>query len=94
MDSDELNIPSTIKDPHYRYKMPKIQVVSQGSGNGMKTGWINLPEVSDALKVPVECPLKFIGRELGSNTGVKANSYLINGSHTADKMQEVLDKFI
>ena len=50
MDSDELNIPSTIKDPHYRYKMPKIQVVSQGSGNGIKTKWINLPEVSNALK--------------------------------------------
>ena len=94
MDSDELNIPSTIKDPHYRYKMPKIQVVSQGSGNGIKTKWINLPEVSNALKVPVEYPLKFIGRELGSNTEIKANSYLINGSHTADKMQEVLDKFI
>ena len=38
--------------------------------------------------------MKFIGRELGSNTEIKANSYLINGSHTADKMQEVLDKFI
>ena len=38
--------------------------------------------------------MKFIGRELGSNTEIKANSYLINGSHTVDKMQEVLDKFI
>ena len=47
MDSSELNIPSTVKDPHYRYTMPRIQVVSQGSGNGIKTKWINLAEVSN-----------------------------------------------
>ena len=94
MDSNELNIPSTVKDPHYRYKMPKIQTAIQGSGNGIKTNWVNLPDVSNALKVPVEYPLKFIGRELGSNTEFKTNSYLINGSHPVEKMQELLDKFI
>ena len=94
MDSGELNIPSTVKDPHYRYKMPKIQTAIQGSGNGIKTNWINLPDVSNALKVPVEYPIKFIGRELGSNTDVKQNTYLINGNHPVEKMQELLDKFI
>ena len=94
MDSGELNIPSTVKDPHYRYKMPKIQTAIQGSGNGIKTNWTNLPDVSNALKVPVEYPLKFIGRELGSNTELKSNSYLINGNHQVEKMQELLDKFI
>ena len=94
MDSGELNIPSTVKDPHYRYKMPKIQTTIQGAGNGIKTNWINLPDVSNSLKVPVEYPLKFIGRELGSNTELKANVYLINGSHSVEKMQDLLDKFI
>lgn len=94
MDPNELNIPSSVNDPHYRYKMPKIQVAVQGSGNGIKTKWINLVEVSNALKVPTEYPLKFIGRELGSNTEIKSNVYLINGNHTVEKMQEVLDKFI
>ena len=94
MDSNELNIPSTVKDPHYRYKMPKIQTAIQGAGNGIKTNWVNLPDVSNALKVPVAYPLKFIGRELGSNTELKQNSYLINGSHPVEKMQELLDKFI
>ena len=91
---NELNIPSTVNDPHYRYKMPKIQANVQGSGNGMKTNWTNLPDVSNALKVPVEYPLKFIGRELGSNTELRANSYLINGNIDLKKMQELLDKFI
>ena len=94
MDSNELNIPSIVKDPHYRYKMPKIQTAIQGTGNGIKTNWVNLPDVSNALKVPVEYPLKFIGRELGANTEMKQNSYLINGSHTVEKMQELLDRFI
>ena len=94
MDSNELNIPSTVKDPHYRYKMPKIQTAIQGTGNGIKTNWVNLRDVSNALKVPVEYPIKFIGRELGANTEFKVNSYLINGSHPVEKMQELLDKFI
>ena len=94
MENNELNIPSTVKDPHYRYKMPRIQTALQGSGNGIKTKWVNLPDVSNALKLPVEYPLKFIGRELGSNTELKANSYLINGNHPVEKMQELLDKFI
>ena len=94
MENNELNIPSTVKDPHYRYKMPRIQTALQGSGNGIKTKWINLPDVSNALKLPVEYPLKFIGRELGSNTELKANSYLINGNHPVEKLQELLDKFI
>ena len=94
MESNELNIPSTFKDPHYRYKMPRIQTTLQGSGNGIKTKWVNLQDVSNALKLPVEYPLKFIGRELGSNTELKSNSYLINGNHPVEKMQELLDKFI
>ena len=94
MATGELNIPSTVKDPHYRYKMPKIQITTQGSGNGIKTNWVNLPEVSNALKVPLDYPIKFIARELGSNTDTKSNSYLINGSHNVEKMQELLDKFI
>ena len=94
MATGELNIPSTVKDPHYRYKMPRIQIATQGSGNGIKTNWVNLPEVSNALKVPLEYPIKFIARELGSNTETKSNSFLINGSHNVEKMQELLDKFI
>ena len=94
MSTDKLNIPSTVKDPHYRYKMPKIQIATQGSGNGIKTNWVNLPDVSNALKVPLEYPIKFIARELGSNTETKSNSYLINGNQHVEQMQELLDKFI
>ena len=46
-----------------------------------------------SFKSTTEYPLKFIGRELGSNIEIKANSYLINGNHQIDKMQEILGKF-
>ena len=94
MSTGELNIPSSVKDPHYRYKMPRIQIVTQGTGNGVRTNWVNLPVVSNALKVPLEYPIKFIARELGSNTETKSNQYLINGNHEVDQMQELLDRFI
>ncbi len=41
--SGQLNIPNTVSDPHYRNKIPKIQIAIQGSGNGIKTKWANLP---------------------------------------------------
>ena len=94
MDSSKLNIPSTVKDPNYRYQMPKIQVTTQGTGGGVKTRIDNIKEVAHALTVPPDYPLKFIGRELGSNTEIKSDNYLINGSHTAEKFQQLLDKFI
>ena len=87
-----LNIPSHIKDPNYRYKMPKIVVTSQGAGNGIKTKFDNIIDVSKALNMPPEYPLKFMGYELGSQTEVKAGIYLINGNHQAEKLQQTLDK--
>jgi translation initiation factor 2 beta subunit (eIF-2beta)/eIF-5 len=94
MDSSKLNIPSTVKDPNYRYQMPKILVTTQGTGGGVKTRIDNIKEVAHSLTVPPDYPLKFIGRELGSNTEIKNDNYLINGSHTAEKFQQILDKFI
>jgi len=55
MDSGKLNIPSTITDPNYRYKMPKLAVVSQGSGGGVKTKLENIIDVAKALQVPPDC---------------------------------------
>lgn len=95
MDSSNIvNIPTYIKDPNYRYQMPKIIVSHQGSGGGVKTKFENIKEVAHALKVPMDYPLKFIGKELGSMTEQKKDVYLINGNVLAEKMQEILDKFI
>ena len=41
-------------------------------------------------------PTKFFGCELGSQTIVdsKTDRYIVNGSHTAARLQELLDEFI
>ena len=92
--SKMLNIPSTVKDPNYRYKMPRIVATTQGSGGNVKTKLENIKEVSHALTVPTDYPLKFIGKELGSQTEIKNDVHLINGSHAPEKLQILLDKFI
>ena len=49
-----MNIVGTDKtkalDPHYRYKMPALEIRVVGSGNGIKTILDNLDEISKALK--------------------------------------------
>ena len=41
-------------------------------------------------------PTKYFGCELGAQTTIdhKTDKYIVNGSHTADKMQDILDGFI
>ena len=87
-----LNIPSSNKDANYRYKMPKILVVSQGQGGGVKTKIDNIIDVAKALNLPPDYPMKFMGYELGSQTEIKTGNYLINGNHQAEKLQQLLDK--
>ncbi len=89
-----LNIPSTIKDPNYRYKMPKLSVTIQGSGGNTKTKLDNIKDLAAALTCPADYPLKFIGKELGAQTDIKNDLYLINGNHTSEKLAPYIDKFI
>lgn len=64
--SKQINIPSYIDDPEYRYKMPKMVLKTEGKGNGIKTNLVNLLDVAKALRTRIEYPLKFMGYELGS----------------------------
>jgi translation initiation factor 5 len=45
-----LNIPSTVNDPKYRYRMPKMQLKIESKGNGIKTNIVNLGEVAKHLR--------------------------------------------
>lgn len=47
------------KDPHYRYKMPKLLTKIEGSGNGIRTNIVNMTAVAKALGRPPSYPSKY-----------------------------------
>ncbi|KAL4237466.1 Eukaryotic translation initiation factor 5A-1 [Mactra antiquata] len=91
-----INVNSEVTDQFYRYKMPKIIAKVEGKGNGIKTVIVNMVEVAKALCRPPTYPTKFFGCELGAQTqfDFKNDRYIVNGSHDANKLQQLLDVFI
>lgn len=91
-----VNVNSEVTDQFYRYKMPKIIAKVEGKGNGIKTVIVNMVDVAKALSRPPTYPTKFFGCELGAQTqfDFKNDRYIVNGSHDASKLQQLLDIFI
>lgn len=91
-----LNVNRSVTDAFYRYKMPKLMAKVEGKGNGIKTVIVNMSEVAKAIGCPPTYPCKFFGCELGAQTqfNFKDDRYIVNGSHEAGKLQQLLDVFI
>ncbi|XP_056644865.1 eukaryotic translation initiation factor 5-like [Diorhabda sublineata] len=91
-----VNINRNVSDVFYRYKMPRIVAKVEGKGNGIKTVIVNMPEIAKALGRPPTYPTKYFGCELGAQTqfDFKNERFIINGSHDASKLQDLLDGFI
>ncbi|XP_076318944.1 eukaryotic translation initiation factor 5-like [Tachypleus tridentatus] len=91
-----VNVNRNLSDQFYRYKMPKIIAKVEGKGNGIKTVIVNMVEIAKALNRPPTYPTKYFGCELGAQTqfDVKNERYIVNGSHEAGKLQDLLDGFI
>ncbi|KAJ2716935.1 eukaryotic translation initiation factor 5 [Coemansia spiralis] len=94
--SVNLNIPRDVKDPFYRYKMPRLVSKVEGKGNGIKTVLPNIVDVAKALCRPPAYPTKFFGNELGAQTKIegKDEKFIVNGAHDSEKLQTLLDGFI
>lgn len=90
------NVNRSVTDPFYRYKMPKLVAKVEGKGNGIKTVIVNMVDVAKAIGCPPTYPCKFFGCELGAQTqfDFKNDRYIVNGSHDAHKLQQLLDVFI
>lgn len=91
-----LNVNRNVTDLYYRYKMPRICAKVEGKGNGIKTVIVNMAEVAKALNRPATYPTKYFGCELGAQTQFdhKNERFIVNGSHDASKLQDLLDGFI
>jgi len=91
-----LNVNRNVQDAFYRYKMPRLQAKVEGKGNGVKTVIPNMVDIARALGRPPTYPTKYFGCELGAQTqfDYKNERYIVNGSHDAAKLQDMLDGFI
>jgi len=91
-----LNVNRSVSDAFYRYKMPKLLAKVEGKGNGIKTVIVNMVDIAKALGRPPTYPTKYFGCELGAQTqfDFKDERFIVNGSHEATKLQDLLDGFI
>ncbi|KAF7265390.1 eukaryotic translation initiation factor 5 [Rhynchophorus ferrugineus] len=91
-----INVNRSVSDVFYRYKMPRLVAKVEGKGNGIKTVIVNMAEVAKALGRPPTYPTKYFGCELGAQTlfDFKNERFIVNGSHDAVKLQDLLDGFI
>ncbi|XP_012278465.1 eukaryotic translation initiation factor 5 [Orussus abietinus] len=91
-----VNVNRSVSDAFYRYKMPRIQAKVEGKGNGIKTVIVNMVDVAKAIGRPATYPTKYFGCELGAQTqfDFKNERFIVNGSHDATKLQDLLDGFI
>ncbi|WRT64241.1 uncharacterized protein IL334_001172 [Kwoniella shivajii] len=89
-----VNIRRDVEDKFYRYKMPLLQIKVEGRGNGIKTVVPNMEDIARALNRPPTYSTKYFGCELGAQTSMASERYIVNGAHTADRLRELLDNFI
>ncbi|KAI5159999.1 translation initiation factor 5 [Nematocida ausubeli] len=91
-----INIDRNSEDVFYRYKMPEIEVKIEGRGNGIKTVLVNIEDIAKSLDRDPKYITKYLSYDLGTLSSVdETNSkYIINGSHTSEKVQSCIFKFI
>lgn len=94
--SGRVNIPTTIKDEHYRYKMERMICKVEGKGNGIKTVVPNIANISRDLRVPPSYPTKYFGIHFGavSNYDARDERGIVNGKHDPKDMEAALNAFI
>lgn len=96
MSKKQYNVNREVNDAFYRYKMPGIVAKVEGQGNGIKTVIVNMVDIARALNREPVFPTKYFGMELGAQTQIdeKNDRFIVNGSHDADKLQDILDGYI
>eukprot|EP01105_Mastigella_eilhardi_P024760 TRINITY_DN6529_c0_g1_i1.p1 TRINITY_DN6529_c0_g1~~TRINITY_DN6529_c0_g1_i1.p1 ORF type:complete len:436 (+),score=122.89 TRINITY_DN6529_c0_g1_i1:146-1453(+) len=92
----QVNIPRSVTDAFYRYKMPEMLPKVEGRGNGIKTVIVNMSDIAKALQRPPSYITKFFGYEFGAISTIdEANDrFVVNGNHDPSQLNSGLDNFI
>ena len=91
-----VNIPRSVKDDFYRYKMPELVTKVEGRGNGIKTVLVNISDIGKTLARPPVYFTKYAEIMLGTLTftDTEKDRYVVNGTPSKDKLEQLLDEFI
>lgn len=93
-----INIGGDARDKSYRYKMPRLEIKIQGSGNGIKTVLCNVDSVSKALRIHPSFLIRHFGIDLGAQSRIESqsgkNRGILTGSHSRSKLQDSLSGLI
>jgi len=91
-----VNIPRSVVDQYYRYKMPELEAKVESRGNGIKTVIVNIADIAKALARPATYPVRYIGYTLGALVDINetTNRYIVNGKHSEEDLSALLDGFI
>jgi len=83
-------------DEKQRYKMPTILTKTESGGNGVKTVFANIEDVSAAIFREADVLHKYFGYELGAQATYvsKENKYLVMGEFPVDILQKKVFEFI
>ncbi|CAD2216942.1 translation initiation factor 5 [Angomonas deanei] len=88
--------PNKRSDPHYRYKMPALEIKPEGSGNGVKTVFPNIHAICEALNRPEVALMTYIQTARGTKMQIdeKNDKYLVMGTYSKEDLQSDIDKFV
>lgn len=82
-------------DPNYRYKMSEVLLKYEGQGNGQRTVFLNLNEISQELKRDSESIILFLVTVLGCKCIVnKEKQVVLYGTHTKEIVQNAIYDYI
>ena len=81
-------------DPSYRYKRDLEILKYEGKGNGKKTRFVNIDEISQQLHRTPDELTRFLGIDLSTSTNYVDNSAIINGHIRKDDMDKSLRNYI
>lgn len=83
------------QDPNYRYKMSEVLLKYEGQGNGQRTVFLNLNEISQELKRDSESMILFLVTVLGCKCiENKEKQVVLYGTHTKESVQNTIHDYI
>jgi translation initiation factor 5 len=88
----KVNIPSSNRDPTYRYKRDKIEIVIQNTQGGI-TKLLNLDKIALQIGTTQDDLLKFLKKKANTSV-IEKNGPFLRKSETVDNLEKMLEEYI